>query len=180
MKEINLLPDNMKLEKNKTAKNKFYMLMFMISFTVIFSAFFIPKLIIVQMEDNLHYLSSQIETNKQFGNLVIDSSDNIKIKNYVNEVDKIKNDKIVLSNTVEDLYSLISEEIQILDLQYNGKSMVLNCKTNNFNSIIGCINLMQESLEMHSINLENISFSQGQNSFLFRIKIDSKRGSKVG
>jgi Tfp pilus assembly protein PilN len=177
MVEINLLPDYMKAGKNKSNKTKLCLVVIIINIALVFLVFFIPRFIVQKMEDKFNILNSQYESNNLSNNRIMNGKDIAMMKGFTNVVDDLRNERAIISSAMENLQNLVSKDVEILDLQCDGKSIVLNSKTSNFNSIIDFVTIIQKDLESDSVDLENISISQGQNNFLFRIKIDIKRGS---
>lgn len=177
MAEINLIPDYMKLSKDKRSRSKFSILILTLSCAVVLLIFVIPAYAINRLEKDINYLHLKANSSTQFNDSIVNDEEIINMKKYIKTVDAIKNDRVILSAMFNDLVVLLPKDIEILDLQANSKSVVLNCRTNNFDSIIEFTNLIQKSMEGNTVSLESINANQLQENYLLRMKIEFKRGN---
>lgn len=158
MKELNLIPYNLREERNKKIKTKYIAYITVAIFCVIILNFTIPTLYINQLKKQEDSLRAQLKA----GSKILDENKSLlgqinDIKLYTDKVDLLSKQRTIVVTRIQDIQKQVPSDVIFQGLTYSKDGVNINASTVNYNSINEFAANLQTSKLYKSVKLNNIN-----------------------
>lgn len=173
MNELNLIPYNLREEKEKKIRFKNIICMtFSVIVFIILSAV-VPRIYINQLKKQEINLNNQLklgasilEENKRL------QSEISNIKVYTDKVDLLTKQKTVVVSRIQYIQGLVPSDVNFQSLTYSKDNVSINANAVNYNSINEFVANLQTSKLYKDVKLGNISnVDKFDNKYIFSVTI---------
>ncbi|MBW9144433.1 PilN domain-containing protein [Clostridium sp. CM028] len=160
MSELNLIPYELKVKRERKLKAKNYISMGIIVLAILFTIVYVPKL----------YLNKLISDESDFKTEIADNYEVVQenkkilsdIKNYNlynNEVDLLIKQKVSVTNKIKNLEKYIPVDVSLTDINYSKGTIMIGGASTNYASISTFAANLQMSVEYPIAKIGNINNS---------------------
>jgi len=158
MKELNLIPYELKEKRDKEISVFKTIMYISIVIIILFPLFYIPNYVLNSYKLKESQLKSKISANAGINIEKENLSSEIKKYKDINaKIDSIKNQKIISSNRIRGIQKSIPTDITLSQLTYNKNSIVINGFTGNYNSISEFVANLQQTDDYKNSRISNIA-----------------------
>jgi type IV pilus assembly protein PilN len=173
MKELNLIPYNMKEEKIKRSKYQSYIIYLLLIIVILAAGIIVPS-------TNLSNLQSQeIQLQKQVQNSKTSISDNATIqkelsdlKNYTDKVDFLTKSKVSTSDRLEALEQNVPSDVVFTELNYTETGIKIKATASYYNSICEMSAQLETSKNYTKSEINEISYDDTKSLYTFSITLE--------
>lgn len=158
MRELNLVPYEIRFKKERELKIRNYIAGAAILLCVLFVGVYVPKLRFISLKNKEAELKQQIELKSSIMNenqKINSEINNINI--YTDKINVITKDRVLVSNKIESIGKYIPQDINLFSLNYDNNSVTLNGTTKTYSSVAEFAANLQSSKEFKSVELSTIN-----------------------
>jgi type IV pilus assembly protein PilN len=162
MKELNLIPYELKKKRDKETSAYRAILYGIIAIFIILVMLYIPNIVLNYYISERNQLKLTIDDNNSVsnekGNLISEIN---SYKIYTEKIDSIKKGKILLSDKIRGIQKFVPKDLTIKTLTYNNEVITIDGTTNNYNSISEFVANLQLTDDYKNARINSITNSQG-------------------
>lgn len=176
MRELNLIPYEIKEKRDKEISVYKAGLYGIIAVCIIFVMLYIPNLILNYYKSEGNQLKLKIDANSSVSAEKGNLTDEINsYRTYTEKINNISKGKILFNDKLRGIQKLIPSDLTIVTLTYNSKVITINGTTNNYNSISEFAANLQLTGNYKNSRINSITSSSNQvggSSYNFTIVIN--------
>lgn len=164
MKELNLIPYNIRQKKEKELRLRNNTAIGIIALCILFLCVYIPKLSLAKLYGKANELQQQVNANSKVleDNKKLTSEIN-DINTYINNIDSITKKRILASERIRDLQQYTPKEVVVKSITYTKNSININGTSSVYNPIAEFAANLQNSKKMSKVNIVSITYGAGIN-----------------
>ncbi|MDF2502997.1 PilN domain-containing protein [Clostridium sp.] len=136
MKELNLIPYELKKKRDKEISLYKVILYGIIAIFIVFVILYVPNFILNHYKSEEAQLKWRVDlsssVNAEKGSLTDEIN---SYRTYTEKINGISKGKVLISDKIRGIQKLIPGDLTIVTLTYNDKVITINGTTNNYNSI---------------------------------------------
>lgn len=176
MKELNLIPYELKEKRDKEISAYKAALYGIIAIFIIFIMLYIPYFILNHYKSEENQLKLKINANSSVNAEKQSLVDEINsYTTYTEKINSISKGKILFSDKIKGIQKFIPSDLTIQTLNYSNRVITVNGITNNYNSISEFVANLQLSDDYKNARINSItsaSNQSGSSSYNFTIVIN--------
>jgi hypothetical protein len=172
MTELNLVPEHIRERKTRLSQARLRTIIIVSAFIMIFIALYIPSNIIGTLEEK----EIEYKLNSGISNFDVDDETLIKdevnkLRNYIDNVEKLKMNRIIVSDKIYNLQKYLPSDLKILNIVYSHGELTVSGFTTKYILISDFVLNLQSVRDFNNTRITSIKYNQVNNSYLFNIKI---------
>lgn len=179
MGELNLIPYNLKENKNKKFQFRQYIALGIIIIAIIFGAIYYPYYRLNSLRKQEQSLKTQLNNGKN----IIQEGEALKkeiseLNEYIGKAELLTKEKLITSVKLRGIEKLIPPSIALKELNYSDSNkMVLIGRTKNYNAISEFGANLRVSKDYPNAKINNISFDKDKVEYTFTLTIEGIGGN---
>lgn len=175
MRELNLIPYEIKEREIKANKKKQVTLVIVLAGLIVFSAVYFPIAYSNIVKGKEAKLKNEVDSKKY----ILEEYNTIEssitaIKTHIQIADGIDKSKVFVNSTIDELASLTPGAVTFTNLTYQNGSISVNSESKDYNSIFEFVANLETSKDFTTAKLSTVTYNKDKSSYTFNITIPQK------
>lgn len=173
MKELNLIPYNIKEGKVKKSKYQSYIIYLLLIIVILAAGVIIPSTNLSDLQNQEVLLQGQVKKSQaSISNNASIQKELSDLKNYTDKVDFLTKSKVSTSDRFQALEQNVPKDVVFTTLKYTEIGIEINATASYYNSICEMAAELETSKNYNKSEINKISYDDTKSLYTFSIKLE--------